>query len=357
MQNKRLRNILAALAGGLAAYLLLLALLLRLEGNAQGSSIHSFADALWYSIVTLTTVGYGDMYPVSPAGKLVGYIFVLASIGVLGYLIGQVSVAFSAIREKRLYGLSGTRFTNHVVIIGWDNFAKSVVDNLMPTSARVAVVANEKAHIDMVRSTYPKEKVYGLYADFQNFELIRKANPNRSAMIFINRKDDTDKLIYYVNCRKHFSRNANYAVIPSNPQLAGTFRDAEVDYVLSKDEIASNVIASYIFEPHVARYSEDLLSGASHKGQHDIIQIYVKDGNPFAGKSYNELVFDILQAYQAVLIGLVRQDAGRRQIYKNPQDPKLTAEAGDFLLLVANGKSIEAIEEDFGVTEGTYNHF
>lgn len=71
-----------------AAYGLLLGILTLVERGEDGSSIQSFSDALWYSIVTLSTVGYGDLYPVTWPGKIIGLLFVLMSVGVLALLMG-----------------------------------------------------------------------------------------------------------------------------------------------------------------------------------------------------------------------------------------------------------------------------
>ncbi len=72
----------------LAVYLLLLLLLLTAEAGAPGASIQSFWDAVWYSLITMTTVGYGDLAPVTPAGRILGTVFALCSIGILTALIG-----------------------------------------------------------------------------------------------------------------------------------------------------------------------------------------------------------------------------------------------------------------------------
>ena len=69
-------------------YLLLLVLLVAAEANAQGSSIHNIWDAIWFSLITMTTVGYGDLSPVTAAGRILGLIFALCSIGLLSVLIG-----------------------------------------------------------------------------------------------------------------------------------------------------------------------------------------------------------------------------------------------------------------------------
>ena len=82
--KKHVRLLLAALC----IYLLLLCLLLAAERTADGSAIRSFGDALWYSLITITTVGYGDLSPVTPPGRLIGILFALSSVGILAALIG-----------------------------------------------------------------------------------------------------------------------------------------------------------------------------------------------------------------------------------------------------------------------------
>ena len=82
--KRHIRIILCALA----AYLILLFLLVAVESNSEDATIHSFWDALWFSVITMTTVGYGDLSPVTHAGRLLGVIFALCSIGILTALIG-----------------------------------------------------------------------------------------------------------------------------------------------------------------------------------------------------------------------------------------------------------------------------
>ena len=85
--NNRKRNLRIA-AAVLAAYAAVIALLLAAESNAEGSSIHSVWDAIWYSIITLTTVGYGETFPVTAVGRVLGVILALCSLGVITALIG-----------------------------------------------------------------------------------------------------------------------------------------------------------------------------------------------------------------------------------------------------------------------------
>jgi voltage-gated potassium channel len=69
-------------------------LVLLFEENATGSSIHSYPDALWWAIVTVTTVGYGDRYPVTEGGRTVATILMLLGIGLIGVLTATVASVF-----------------------------------------------------------------------------------------------------------------------------------------------------------------------------------------------------------------------------------------------------------------------
>jgi voltage-gated potassium channel len=69
-------------------------LVLLFERNAQGSNIHNYGDALWWGIVTVTTVGYGDRFPVTAGGRIVAVILMLVGIGLIGVLTATVASVF-----------------------------------------------------------------------------------------------------------------------------------------------------------------------------------------------------------------------------------------------------------------------
>jgi voltage-gated potassium channel len=79
----------AAMTLFLGAWMVLL-----FEENAHGSNIHSYPDALWWAIVTVTTVGYGDRFPVTDGGRSVAVVLMLVGIGLIGVLTATVASVF-----------------------------------------------------------------------------------------------------------------------------------------------------------------------------------------------------------------------------------------------------------------------
>ena len=71
---------------------------LAFEQHAHGSTIRNFGDALWWAMVTVTTVGYGDKSPASTGGRYVAVVLMLVGIGLIGVLTATVASYF--IEEK-----------------------------------------------------------------------------------------------------------------------------------------------------------------------------------------------------------------------------------------------------------------
>jgi voltage-gated potassium channel len=70
------------------------ALILAIEFRAPGGNIKDASDAIWYTYVTVTTVGYGDRYPVTNTGRVIGVVIMTVGVGLFGTLTGFLANAF-----------------------------------------------------------------------------------------------------------------------------------------------------------------------------------------------------------------------------------------------------------------------
>jgi len=83
--------------------------ILHVEELVKGANIVSASDALWYVIVTISTVGYGDRYPVTAEGRIIGVVIIIVGVGIFGTFTGYLANAFLAPRrEKNTEALQGS---------------------------------------------------------------------------------------------------------------------------------------------------------------------------------------------------------------------------------------------------------
>jgi voltage-gated potassium channel len=74
--------------------------MLRIEQSVEGANITTASDAIWYVLVTISTVGYGDQFPVTNAGRILGTIIIVLGVGIFGTLTGYLANAFITPRKS-----------------------------------------------------------------------------------------------------------------------------------------------------------------------------------------------------------------------------------------------------------------
>ena len=70
------------------------------ERGAHGANITTFGDALWWAMTTVTTVGYGDQFPVTTTGRIVAAALMLVGISLLGLITATVAASFVALSAR-----------------------------------------------------------------------------------------------------------------------------------------------------------------------------------------------------------------------------------------------------------------
>lgn len=346
----RYQDLAYTLGGVLIFYTVVVILLMSIEVGSPASHMDGLQDVVWYIMATITTVGYGDIVPVTEWGRNIGFIVLLSSLGVYGFIIGQIANFMSTLKEEKELGLNGTTFKNHVVIIGWNDFGQSVVTTLTAAGRLVAIVTKDRGSIDIIHEFYDSKKVYTLYSDYNNFDLIEKANIKEASVVFVNLNDDTEKLVYVINLKKRFA-DLNYVVTLDNGNLKSTFQNAGVTYAISKNEISSKLLASYIYEPDVALFSEELIAYAHEDHEYDMKQLLVNRDNPYAEVPYEKAFFDLKKSSNVVLIGLVKIKNGTRTLLKNPEG-SVKIEVGDYLVVMLDGNGEKRLRKQFEMQEG-----
>lgn len=348
-----MRNLTKWLGGVLGGLLLVGVFVLPTVEQAyapDAANIRDVGDTLWYALVTLTTVGYGDYYPVSFPGQIIGAIFVLSSLGVLGLLIGKIADLFTSYRERRRLGHHGTDTTGHLVIFGWNASTARIIEQVRTLDRRIVVVTHDRSSVETIHDRF-SDAVFPLYAEFDDTALLNRINLPQADRALLNIDSDTDTLIHLLNLRKHFP-DVDFVVAAQNEELRQTFRNAGVAKVVSSTANAAHLIASVIFEPDVATFAQDLITTAHDASDHDLQEYLVEADTRAAGTAYGELFRSLYEDHRLVPIGLSTPDGEDRRLQKLPADD-VTVTAGDILILIANGDAPEPLQREWGLVHGS----
>ncbi len=106
------------------------ALLIYLAEKDNPNNPLNFADALWWSIVTSTTVGYGDISPQTFLGRVIATLHMIVGIGILAALS---AIPASILVDQKIMeglGMSSYKFEEHIIICEWNYLAKTIVKEL-----------------------------------------------------------------------------------------------------------------------------------------------------------------------------------------------------------------------------------
>lgn len=178
----------------LAAFFLtaLLVAGLALYGIEKGrnDAFRTVEDGLWWSIVTLTTTGYGDKFPITTAGRLMASAAMLLGMGIVATVTAKIASAMVEQRIKEARGLTDAAdLTGHLVILGWkpdmSEFLQEVVD-LDPGLARGGIVLvnlADEIHNEALRRALPAT-IY-VRGDVIDTLALRRANVAAAAKVLI----------------------------------------------------------------------------------------------------------------------------------------------------------------------------
>jgi voltage-gated potassium channel len=313
----------------------------------ETANIDSIGDTLWYALVTLTTVGYGDFYPVSTPGQIVGALFVLSSLGVLGLLIGKIADLFTSYRERHRLGHYGTDATNHIVIFGWNRSTARIVEQIRNLGRRIVIVTRSRDHVDTIHDRF-SDAVFPLYAEFDDTSLLDRINLRAADRALFNVDSDTDTLIHLLNLRKTFPE-VEFVVAVQNEELRETFRNTGVAKVVSSDTNAAHLIASVIFEPDVAAFAQDLITTAQDETDHDLQQYTIEPESPVADTSYGKAFQALYEEQRVIPIGVSKTDGDEQHLLKLPED-EVPLSAGDTLILIATGADVAPLQEKWSLS-------
>ncbi|MBR6160160.1 MAG: hypothetical protein IKQ40_07640 [Lachnospiraceae bacterium] len=174
-------------------YILLLIIMVPAEINmgvsADGErlySISSLGDAFWYMLVTFTTVGYGDMTPVSPLGRVIGIIFMISSTGLLVFFINMVFSWMTGDLAPR-FQIWKHRKDEWVILSSFNDEARCFMEDLVTDGSNVFFICTGEKVLDNMSDPPDLSRIAFLNAPINS--IIEKHNGDELCTVLLTSVD------------------------------------------------------------------------------------------------------------------------------------------------------------------------
>ena len=288
-------------------------------GKDNPNFFDTFYNTFWWSVVTFTTVGYGDVSPVTHFGKLLSIIIMLLNFGIVTLLGGAVASVLVAERLKGDDKLDESKFNGHLIIAGWNPFVPSVLRILQTdkNSTSVVILVNETDGelIERAISVFEDLDITHLCENFTNETVLRKAFLDKAGMFMIlpdnsgllpHEEPDEDKTVLTCLTAKAISEDCPVVAHVLNPENVSHLQRANVNEIVMPDEHVPHLLAKHVTNPGVPQLFDELIN--QEEDDKGIQQVGIP--RPLMGQTHNKISAYFKFKHQWLLVGYAIRKSG-----------------------------------------------
>ena len=277
----------------------------------EDGDLSEIGNAFWWTIVTITTVGYGDYAPSSLYGRILAVFLMLAGIGLVSTITGTISSIFTTRKIMQGRGLTMVESTNHIVVCGWNENVEhllSCMTQIVDENKNAIVLISDltEDQLNSVKAKFNNLDLDFVKGDYTNEPTLKLANLKEAHSVIIISDDsipeDDDKTILTTLTIKNLFPNLKVVAYVSDRKKIPYLKRANADEVITDEIFKSFLAATHIIEPGVPQAVNQLLDVHS-KNRFKSEKI----DEDFIGKNFKQL-FEHYKQNHLLCIGLYNEN-------------------------------------------------
>jgi voltage-gated potassium channel len=295
----------------------------------------SWLDAIYMTVITLATVGYGETHSLSDLGRVFTMILIMGGMGVLLYCLSEltefvVQGGILGILRRRSMERTLKKISHHYILCGMGKSGQHVLEELLRTKRKVVVVEKNHEKVQELLS----RNIPTIEGDASSDTVLRNARIEHAEGLVTTLPEDKDNLFVIITAR---GLNPDLRIVAKaeDVRVREKFLRSGANSAISASYIGGLRMASELVRPETTTFLDTMLRDDSALR---VDEVTVGTKTLYSNKPLRQC--DVVKSSGAVLVSM-RKHANQQFIFNPPQETVL--ETGDTLIFIGNPAQLSAI--------------
>jgi voltage-gated potassium channel len=294
-------------------------------------------DAFYMTLITISTVGYAEVHPLSQAGRIFNSFLIFFGVTIMLLAVGGMTQAIIELELNQYFGKRRIKkmidhLHDHYIVCGFGRVGRGAALELQRASVPFLVVDKDDERVEWAM----KMGMLAVLADATNDETLRDAGILHAKGLIATLQSDADNLFVILSAKALKSSLLVSARVASE-QSEKKMRLAGADYVFAPYDMTGNRMAQVMLKPHVFQFIDFTTKGIGLNV--GIEQVRVPSSSEFATKTLQQLQ---IRRDLGVIVLAIRKSDGR-MLFNPPADAEI--EGGDYLIAMGETTDLQHLEQ------------
>ncbi len=302
----------------------------------------SFIDSLYMTIITITSVGYREVIPLSNEGKIFTIFLIIIGLGTILYIISYFAEETLEVRIRKIFGKRRiekviTKMKNHTILAGFGRTGRLVAEELKKRKKKFLVIEKDPNNFSIAENM----GYTVIHGDASDEEILKSAGIERAKFFISVLPTDADN-IYACLTAKELNPDIFVITRAFEPHSEKKLLKAGANKVISLHKLGALKIANAVSKPNVLDFFE-IISEKSVLPL-SVEEVKIKENSRLSGVSL--MNSGLREKYGIMVIAIKRKN---EVIFNPPPDIKLIP--GDILIVLGDKEKIKEFEGEKGIEQ------
>jgi voltage-gated potassium channel len=298
-------------------------------------------DAFYMTLITITTVGYAEIHPLSHAGRIFNSFLIFFGVTTLFFAIGAMTQSIIELELGEYFGKRRHRrmidkLDRHFIICGYGRVGRNAAHELQRSGVPFVVVDREPARAERAMLA----GMLAVAADSTRDETLHALGVTRARGLVSALATDADNLFVILSA-KNLNPQLYVATRAGEEEAEEKLRRAGADAVFAPYTVAGYRLAQAVLRPHVFQFFD--VAARSMGLDVDVEQVRVPEASEFSSRSLQQTG---IRRELGVIVLAIRKSDGR-MLFNPPAETVISA--GDFLIVMGAPNNLRTLENMMSV--------